>query len=91
MKPIEGMTTDPYGLPFMADAWLACVIWAAERPENIKQFKIDTGYDLTDVLKSRGLNKLIDQATGYDRKVVSAWADWVTKNYWGIEGEEDQD
>jgi hypothetical protein len=83
MFPIEGMKTEPYGLPLMSEAWFACVLWAAGKPENLKQFKEETGHDLNDVLKSRGLNKMIDQATGYDRTVIAAWADWVTKNFWG--------
>jgi hypothetical protein len=85
--PIEGMTTIPYGLPLMVDAWFACVVWAATMKENTDAFKKETGYDLSNVLRSRGIEQMIDKATGYDRAVVAAWADWVTKNYWG---EDDQ-
>jgi hypothetical protein len=41
--PIEGMTVMPYGLPLMTPAWVGCMCWAADQPENIAQFEAETG------------------------------------------------
>ena len=85
MKPITGMTTDHYGLPLMAGAWLGCLITAVDLPGAKDAFMAETGHDLSDVLGAKGLDRLIDESTGRTREVVVAWADWVTKNLWGEE------
>lgn len=87
MKPIPGMTTEPYGLPLMAPAWLGCLLWAASEPNCAAQFTTDTGHNIA-ALRSTGINALIDKATGYDRSVLVAFADWVTLNLWGEEGDD---
>jgi len=85
ITPIEGMKTRPYGYDYMAGAWAGLLSWAATVDKFVEEFKAETGYDLRDVLTSRGINKMIDEATGHDKAVVVAWADWVTRNLWGEE------
>jgi hypothetical protein len=87
MKPIEGMTTEPYGLPLMGDAWVSYLLWAAQDTGILMEFTADTGMNL-EALHSQGINRMIDEATGFQRATLIAFADWVTTNYWGIEGDE---
>ena len=83
MKPIDGMKNDVDGLPLMFPAWYGCVLWAADKKEFVDAFKDETGYNLEAVLRASNLDALIDEATGYSKAVVVAWADWVTENLWG--------
>jgi hypothetical protein len=87
--PIQGMTKHPNGLPLMTGAWLGLIYFAASEAEMRAAFTEDTGHDLLRVLRAGGLDKLVDKATGYDRAVVAAFADWVTVNMWGEEGADD--
>jgi hypothetical protein len=90
MAPIEGMKTEPYGLPEMADAWIGCLLWAASRDDLAAQFTADTGMTL-DALHSKGINAAIDNATGFTKATLIAFADWVTTNLWGQVGDEIED
>lgn len=72
----------------MVGAWMGLVEWAITLKHVVAFFKQDTGYDLMDALGSRGINKTIDEATGYTRQVVTAWADYITERLWGLEGQE---
>ena len=83
MKPIKGMTKEPYGLPMMLDAWLGCLHWAIGKDEIRAQFKSDTGKNLESLVGATAFEKMIDKATGYDRELFAAFADWVTINFWG--------
>ena len=83
--PIQGMKKTPafIGDPVMGGAWYGLILWAASQDEFLCKFQEDTGHDLKSLFKVSGLERMIDQATGYDRAVVAAWADWVTENLWG--------
>lgn len=83
------MKLQPMGFPLMADAWFGCVLWASKEKELCAEFTKDTGYNLAALLGGPPINQMIDKATGYDRLVVAAWCDWVTKNVWGEEGGEE--
>jgi hypothetical protein len=85
MKPIEGMETTPMGMPLMAGAWIGLLSWALTKEEIVESFKAETGYDIMDVLNSRGINRAIDEATGHTKAAAIAWADYVTRNLWGEE------
>lgn len=89
--PIAGMTLTPYGWPFMAGAYLGLVQFLLTKREATDAFKADTGHDIMRVLLGRGIGAMVDKATGYDKAVVAAFADWVTKNHWGIEGDSSLD
>lgn len=82
---IESMKTKPIGLPLMTEAFLSCASWAISRPEMVEEFKKETGLDLESIASQRGLNKLIDEQTGYARESFVAWLDWVAMNIWGVD------
>lgn len=84
-KPIPEMTHTPYGEDYLFPGWLSCVRASISMPDFVKQFKDDTGIDILSVIHSRGLTKMIDEATGYDKVAITKWADWVTLNLWGVE------
>lgn len=85
--PIPGMTTRPYGLgnPIMVGAWLGCLHAAFEQDEACAAFKALHGYDIRRLLKRTPIERMIDQGTGYERTVLAAWADFVTRTVWGEE------
>ena len=41
--------------------------------------------DIQAVVDSKGMDKMIDEATGFTKDAVIKWADWVTVNHWGEE------
>lgn len=93
--PIEGMKTMPAFIndadkPGMVSFWLACLVWAATDAEIVAGFERATGYRLGSLF-SRGIDRLIDEATGHHREIVIAWADYVTTNFWGEEGKVPED
>lgn len=79
-----------YGDGVMEGMWIGLLVWAATKNEIVTSFKEETGLDLPNMINSRGINAMIDKATGYDRAVVVAWADFVTKHLWGEEEREAQ-
>lgn len=83
--PIDGMTRVPCGMPFMADAWIGCVMWAAGEEGCRKAFKEATGYDLEMLIRRSPIEALIDKSTGHERTVMMAFLDYVTENIWGEE------
>lgn len=86
--PIDGMTTRPYGGDYMVAAWLGCLLAAVGTEGAAAAFKAETGHDIRGTLGARGLDKMVDEATGHDRAVVVAFADWVTRECWGEESAE---
>ena len=95
MKPLlDGATVRPVGNDgeewFWHGAYLDTMMFAVSQPGTLAAFKRDTGHDLDSVIKSRGINAMIDEATGYQRKVIVAWFDWFTMNVWGEEGAEEE-
>ena len=83
--PIEGMKTRPAGEEYMLPAWASFLSFSLSKKGAIKAFKEETGYDLYSLVRNSPIATMIDEATGYQRTVMVAWADWVTKNYWGEE------
>lgn len=85
----EGMTEIPLYAdnPLMMGAWASCLSWAIGEPEIRAAFKEQTGHDLDSIATARGLDKMIDEATGHTRAVMAAWCDWATRNIWGTDEE----
>ncbi len=91
--PLPGMTVIPEYYPspewdfLFGAAWLGlcefCLTMEAERAA----FEHDTGLSLAALVGRTPLDKLIDQATGHEKKVMAAWCDWVTVNRWGVAAE----
>ena len=65
----------------MAPAYLGLIRYASTQPEMIKQFEHDTGMKFR--FASGGIEKMIDEATGYRKDLVFKFAHWVTENLWG--------
>ena len=85
--PVKGMKLIPYGFPLMFEAWLGCVLWAATQEGHCNVFKQETGLDLKSLDKRTVLDSMIDEATGYENKVLAAFCDWVTERLWGEQNE----
>lgn len=83
--PIPGMTVTPMGLPLMGPAWASLLQWAIREPAIRARFKKETGHDLLSLASAHPINRMIDQATGRERAMILAFADWVSVNYWGVE------
>jgi len=82
--PIKGMKTKPIGHEMMTGAWLGLVAFALSNENHRTIFKKETGIDISGVINSKGINRMIDHATGYEGDAVAKWCDWVTVNLWGI-------
>lgn len=89
--PIPGMKSTPYGWPAMAGAYMGLLFFLVSKPEVRAAFKEETGHDLDRVLLGRGIEAMVDKATGYSNDVVAAFADWVTEFYWGDGTEPDDE
>lgn len=82
---IKGMTKKPFGGELMFDAFIGCVIWAAQEPEIVKRFQSDTGTNLGAFFSRSPIEKMVDKATGFQRDIFIKWCDWVTVHIWGEE------
>ena len=80
--PIDGMKVTPFGWPHMAGIWAACLMWAVTEDAIVARFEADTGKKLPPPARN-GLERMIDEATGVNRDIAVAFADWVTKEIWG--------
>ena len=79
------MKHKPYGEDYMVGAWMDFLFFLYRQEWARNEFKTETGIDIRGVLLSGGINKMIDEATGFTRDAVIKWADWVTLNHWGVE------
>jgi hypothetical protein len=84
--PIRGMTKVPFGLAIAGGAdFVAFTMAMAQYPGMLDLFLKETGYDLRSVIKAAGLNRMIDESTGYQAATIAAFADWICTHYWGEE------
>lgn len=82
-----GMTKIPEGWPLMAQAFIDFALWAVKQEDFLDQFKADIGYDLRRVVPKNGLDRMIDEACGFNGKeTFAAFLDWLVVNHWGEEG-----
>lgn len=85
-KPLESMEHTPSGDDHMTDAWFSLILYAYDQAPFRLEFKKETGINIVDVVKSGGLNAMIDKSTGYQEAALAKWCDWVTVNLWGCDG-----
>lgn len=78
------MAVRPWGEDFMADAFLALVEYNF-KSDSMEIFKKESGFDLDSIGKARGIEAMIDEATGHRATAFAAFADWVATNQWGVE------
>jgi len=75
---------------FMAPAWAGCLRWAVGKQEILDAFAHETGNQWKP--GRSGLDRMIDEATGADRKFFEAFVAWFNVNVWGeVDGPEDSD
>lgn len=85
------MKLHPYGLPLMLEAWQGCVAWAAKEPAILDRFLDGCGPLVKAAMRPRSaLDRMIDSAGGMGPKVFAEFCDFVTKEFWGEEGAEDE-
>ena len=70
--------------PLMAVTWRDCLVWAASEDGFRARFEADTGMKLPKS-SSSPLDKMIDEATGFDKAIAEAFIDWFNENVWGDE------
>ena len=66
---------------YMTDAWLSCIHWAIQEPEIVDAFRKDTGLNWRP--GRTPLERMIDEATGMDRKFIVEFIRWSNVNVWG--------
>ena len=72
--------------PLMHIAWVSGLMFCAKTPEIQDRFLKDTGLKLQ--IAKNPLDRLIDEASGFNEDVALKFAAWYNENVWGIEGEE---
>ncbi len=87
--PCEGMKSRPYGEHYMAPMWAACVKWALSEKDARDRFAEETGFNISSLVNRSPMDRMIDQATGYEAEVLAAFCDWVTTEFWGTEETEE--
>lgn len=80
----EGMTKTPYGWPYMADPFFGLVSYLITEDWAIDQFEADTGIKY--VSPKNGIEAMVDEATGNNKRIAAAFCDWVAETQWGEEG-----
>jgi DNA-binding NarL/FixJ family response regulator len=69
----------------MAAAWAGCMEWAIGKPELRAAFEQATGQPAY-VPPRSGLDKMIDDATGYGNEYIVAFIAWANDAVWGRVG-----
>lgn len=69
--------------PLMAVAWLSFVSWAARHRETLAAYEADTGKRLVFSRPRSPIDRMIDEATGYERESMESFVDWVNAELWG--------
>lgn len=64
-------------------AWADFIQWAWSEPEMRAQFTAKTGVVIVEA--TNPIERIIDDATGASRGVVSEFIEWATINHWGVE------
>lgn len=66
---------------YMFEAWCDCMSWAIGEKVIRKQFELDT--DMHYKLPNSPLDKMIDEATGYEKDYIEKFIIWANENIWG--------
>jgi len=69
--------------PLMFQAWGDCLMWAIGNNEIIEQFRAETGNTWKPSIIP--INRMIDEATGVDKKFIAEFIEWLTLNIWGTD------
>lgn len=66
---------------YMRPAWIGCLHWALGNDEIIAAFRAETGNRWTP--GRTGIDRMIDEATGADRKFFEDFVAWFNCSIWG--------
>jgi hypothetical protein len=66
---------------YMTPAWLGCIHWAIGTPEIVDAFRRESGMAWTPA--RNGLDRMIDEATGVEKRFIEAFIEWANANIWG--------
>lgn len=77
----EPITTPWDDDPLMYPAFIGCVSWALGTPEIVAAFREKTGNQWQPARS--GLDKMIDKATGVERKFMQEFSDFVADEIFG--------
>lgn len=72
---------------YMAPAWVACLMWAAEEPAMLAAFSQETKVPIPS--RRGGIVGMIDKACGLDEVFAQKFAEWFHENVWGKESDHD--
>jgi hypothetical protein len=61
--------------------WASAMMAALKNDDIFEAFKRDTG--LTCKPGRSGIERMIDEATGFDRKLAEGFCKWFNENVWG--------
>lgn len=67
------------GKPLMDAMFASFVFWAWSDPETRAAFEAGTGMKMP----TTSIDVMIDEATGYDKKVAAEFVQWAIINRWG--------
>jgi len=73
-----GVAACPETDVLMQGAWYDCLMWAADEEDIRHAFEKETGMRLG----KAPLDRMIDEATGFDKAVAAAFVAWFNKNIW---------
>lgn len=71
----------PEDNPIMQGAWAACLSYTIRRTDAPAQFEAESGLKFTPA--KNGIEKMIDDATGYEADFLEKFIDWFNVNIWG--------
>jgi hypothetical protein len=66
---------------YMAPAWASCLYWAIGEPKIREAFSEQTGIKWTPARTA--IDRMVDQATGADKKYMEAFVKWFNECVWG--------
>ena len=66
---------------YMVPAWLGCIDFAIGQPEIVAAFRRDTGNNWSP--GKTGIDRMIDEATGADRRFIREFIRWANVHVWG--------
>jgi hypothetical protein len=64
---------------YMAGAWVSALLWATQSKDCMGAFQASTGCKPP----TSPTERMIDSATGNDKRTADAFVVWFNKNVWG--------
>jgi len=74
--------------PVMQGAWAACLSYTVRRTDALQRFEKETGLKFRPA--TNGIERMIDQATGFEDDFLEKFIDWFNEKIWGSRAQEIQ-